>query len=157
MTEQNNTNDTYIFRVINDPSTKALLVSTAEEDGVQIKHSDFFYKNEISVAVDGKTHTVTTPNFSFILAVLLLLIIWVTNIFKKIREIIELKSLINKYPLVSAEYLKKSGYEQSVENNQEIQELNVRLENYEDNIHSLKGKVDKILQKLDDKIDELEK
>lgn len=157
MTIHDNTNDTYTFRIVNDPSNMVFAVSTAEENGVQIEHSDYFYKNEISVTVDGQTHTMTTPNCSFILASVILLILLITLIAKKVKQFIEFRNIQDKYSLVTEEFIRKTKFEQLIENNQEIHALNVRLENYEDNIHNLKGKVDKILQKLDDKIGELEK
>lgn len=38
-------------------------------------------------------------------------------------------SLIDKFPLVSPEFMNKSAKEQNIENNQEIQEINKRLDN----------------------------
>ena len=48
------------------------------------------------------------------------------------------KTLTDKYPLVSLEFMQKGLRSQNVENNQEIHEVNLRLEDIEKQIDQIK-------------------
>ena len=49
------------------------------------------------------------------------------------------KSFLEKYPLVNSEYIQKDVKAQNIENNQEIHEINKKLENLEDKINKILG------------------
>lgn len=61
---------------------------------------------------------------------------------------------LDKFPLVSPEFMKKSAKLQNAENNQEIHELNQRLDRLEHYINAINDKVEK---QLDTILRELEK
>lgn len=52
---------------------------------------------------------------------------------------------LDKFPLVSPEFMKKSAKLQNAENNQEIQELNERLEHLEQYVENMNTKIEKQL------------
>lgn len=53
---------------------------------------------------------------------------------------------LDKFPLVSPDFINKSAKEQNIENNQEIHEINKRLERLEAECHDIR---ENILSKLD--------
>ena len=57
-------NNKYIFTF--NPTDFTAMTATATADGIEIKHTDGFYKNEISVTSNGITHAIETPNLPFI-------------------------------------------------------------------------------------------
>ena len=57
-------NNKYIFTF--NPKDFTAMTATATADGIEIKHTDRFYKNEIAVTSNGIIHTIETPNLSFI-------------------------------------------------------------------------------------------
>lgn len=62
------------------------------------------------------------------------------------------KQFLEKYPLVSTEFMNKSAKARDIENNQEIHELNKRIEHLEQYVYELN---DKINQKLENILKEL--
>ena len=59
-------------------------------------------------------------------------------------------SLIDKFPLVSPEFYKKTKIEQLAENNQEIHEINKRLDLKDREIEELKANLQKIIDILEE-------
>lgn len=53
---------------------------------------------------------------------------------------------VDKFPLVSPEFMKKSAKAQNIENNQEIQEINERLEHLEIYVKELNKKIENKLE-----------
>lgn len=52
---------------------------------------------------------------------------------------------LDKFPLVSPEFMNKSVKEQNIENNQEIHEINKRLDNIEDAIRTYAKIIEKVV------------
>lgn len=65
---------------------------------------------------------------------------------KKDEKITE--KFLDKFPLVSPDFMNKSNKEQSIENNQEIHELNKRVENLEEYVQALNTKIEKQLDMI---------
>lgn len=99
-------------------------------------------------------------NFTWILLFLIVCLVlflihngFGTRLFVKKDEKIAEKFL-DKFPLVSPEFMKKSAKLQNAENNQEIHELNQRLDRLEHYINTINDKVEKQLDMI---LKELEK
>ena len=99
-------------------------------------------------------------NFTWILLFLIVCLVlflihngFGTRLFVKKDEKIAEKFL-DKFPLVSPEFMKKSAKLQNAENNQEIHELNQRLNRLEHYINTINDKVEKQLDMI---LKELEK
>lgn len=56
---------------------------------------------------------------------------------------------LSKYPDVSPEFMKKGIKEQSIENNQEIHEINKRFDKNDKDIEELKNTLNKVIEILD--------
>ena len=57
-------NNKYVFTF--SPNDFTAMTATATAGGLQIKHTDHFYKNEILVTSNGITQGIETPNMPFI-------------------------------------------------------------------------------------------
>lgn len=79
-------NNMYKFKIVYDPSDPVIMRTITKENGVIIKHSDYLYKNEISVTTNGQTHTITSPNIGFI---------FISSLFIVLTMLILVKSIIN--------------------------------------------------------------
>ena len=88
-----------------------------------------------------------------IIGFIVLLFIFYCLVYKQLRnnkEIIEIKensntinNLINKFPLVNADFINKNVKEQNIENNQEIHELHKRITYIEQQIEKLSEELTK--------------
>lgn len=138
------------FKLVSDPTDTAILTATVDdENGVIIKHSDYFYKNVITVTTNGETHTITTPNGGFIFISIIFVLIILTAIAKFIKNnFVDIKYLKEKYPLVSEEFMKKTEREQLIENNQEIHKINIRTEKLEEDSTKITNIIEILQNKL---------
>ena len=78
------------------------------------------------------------------------------NLFiKKDEKIIEkdkvlMEKFLDKFPLVSPDFINKSAKEQNVENNQEIHELNKKIEEVESRINAQNININKVVIMLEE-------
>lgn len=78
------------------------------------------------------------------------------NLFiKKDEKIIDkdkalMEKFLDKFPLVSPEFINKSAKEQNVENNQEIHELNKKIEEVESRINAQNININKVVIMLEE-------
>lgn len=70
------------------------------------------------------------------------------NLFSKHDNSI-IDKFLSKYPDVSPEFMKKGIKEQSIENNQEIHEINKRFDKNDKDIEELKNTLNKVIEILD--------
>lgn len=91
-------------------------------------------------------------NFTYILIFLILAVaifllhnLGGLNIFSKHDNKLT-SQFLDRFPLVSAEFMKKSAKAQNIENNQEIQEINERLEHLELYVKELNEKIENKLE-----------
>lgn len=63
----------------------------------------------------------------------------------KDKDISITSDLIAKFPLVSPDFINKSARMQNVENNQEIHELNKRIETLDSRIHAQNANINKLV------------
>ena len=73
------------------------------------------------------------------------------NLFSKHDNSI-IDKFLSKYPNVSIDFIKKDIKAQSIENNQEIHELNKRVERIEQYVEELNNKIEKQLDKIIEEI-----
>lgn len=133
------------IKIVRDFGNKAILIVNSEHDGINIKSSDYFYKNEVSVSANGVTHTVDIPNIPFILmscvCILCVFIITILScllVKQRIVKISDSKYLKEKYPLVADDFINKREQEQLIENNQEIHEINKTIDEIKNKIEEMK-------------------
>ena len=72
-----------------------------------------------------------------IICAIVILFYFLKECFFKIKDTNITTSLIDKYPLVTPEFMQKNAKEQNIENNQEIHEINKKLAELEEKINKL--------------------
>jgi peptidoglycan hydrolase CwlO-like protein len=93
--------------------------------------------------------TVTVNLFWVILiCAIVILFYFVKECFFKDKDTSITTNIIDKFPLVSPNFINKSVKMQNVENNQEIHELNKRIEYLEKYIEALNNKIEKQLDTI---------
>ena len=83
-----------------------------------------------------------------VICAIVVLFYFLKECFFKGKDTLITTNIIDKFPLVAPEFMRKSTKAQNIENNQEIHELNKRIDALEE---SVKEKLDKLLKELENR------